>query len=89
MAGARLALHPPRSMQYAAQVYDVRAMPRLLNSISFSGGMGTPALLHFHPRFSSTLLVASANGAFAMADCLSPACQPTHQVQHLHIGLTP
>ena len=62
------------------QVYDVRALPRLVSSIPFTGGLGTPALLRFHPKFSSTLLVASAKGTFTMADAQGAAFHPTHQV---------
>lgn len=55
-------------------------MPRLLGSIPFTGGQGTPALVRFHPKFSNTLLIASATGAFTLADAQSTAFQPTHQV---------
>ena len=47
------------------QVFDVRMTPRMLSSVPFAPG---PSLLRFHPRFSSTLLLASASGAFTLAD---------------------
>ncbi len=48
-----------------AQVFDVRMGARMLASVPFAPG---PAMLRFHPRFSSTLLLASASGAFTLAD---------------------
>lgn len=47
------------------QVFDVRMTPRMLCSVPFAPG---PSLLRFHPRFNSTMLLASAGGAFTMAD---------------------
>lgn len=47
------------------QLFDVRMGARMLSSVPFAPG---PALLRFHPRFSSTLLLASASGAFTLAD---------------------
>ncbi|KAK9796711.1 hypothetical protein WJX73_008700 [Symbiochloris irregularis] len=60
------------------KVFDVRVLPRMLGSYPFTGG--TPALLRFHPKFSSTLLVASAKGAFTLADVNGPAFHPSYQV---------
>ena len=47
------------------QVYDLRSVPRMTSSFAFNSG---PTLLKFHPKLSSTLLVASARGVFTLAD---------------------
>lgn len=78
----RCLLHPPCAvMAHAApcilspptlhmraqvpQVFDVRMTPRMLSSVPFAAG---PSVLRFHPRYTSTLLLASAGGAFTLAD---------------------
>lgn len=43
----------------------MRMTPRLLSTVPFAAG---PTMLRLHPRFSSTLLLASASGAFTLAD---------------------
>lgn len=60
-----------------AQVFDVRMGARMLASVPFAPG---PALLRFHPRFSSTLLLGSASGAFTLADA-----QGMSGVQHVSV----
>eukprot|EP00208_Stichococcus_sp_RCC1054_P007145 CAMPEP_0206139688 /NCGR_PEP_ID=MMETSP1473-20131121/7013_1 /ASSEMBLY_ACC=CAM_ASM_001109 /TAXON_ID=1461547 /ORGANISM="Stichococcus sp, Strain RCC1054" /LENGTH=1376 /DNA_ID=CAMNT_0053533577 /DNA_START=121 /DNA_END=4251 /DNA_ORIENTATION=- len=47
------------------KVYDVRMTARMLAMLPFTAG---PAILRFHPMFSSTVLVASASGIFSLAD---------------------
>lgn len=47
------------------QVYDLRLAPRMTASIPFPAG---PSLLRFHPKFSSTILIASSSGTFTLAD---------------------
>lgn len=59
-----------------AKVFDLRAAPRLLTSIPFHAG---PAMLAFHPKFSATLLIASASGTFSLADTGSQGFSPTYQ----------
>lgn len=60
----RAAAHLP-TLHAHDQVFDVRMGARMLASVPFAPG---PALLRFHPRFSSTLLLGSASGAFTLAD---------------------
>lgn len=50
------------------QIFDMRSTGRVLQQINFRGG---PIKLEFIPRFSSTLLVTGASGAFATVDVLS------------------
>ena len=52
------------------QVYDLRSVPRMTSSFAFNSG---PTLLKFHPKLSSTLLVASARGVFTLADASGAA----------------
>ena len=51
------------SLERQIKVFDVRMVPRLLCMLPFGAG---PSLLRFHPRLSSTLVVASTSGS-AMA----------------------
>lgn len=57
-------LHPP-CPPHPPQVFDVRMTPRMLASVPFAAG---PSVLRFHPCLPSTLLLASAGGAFTLAD---------------------
>lgn len=50
---------------FALQVYDLRAAPHMTGSVAFPAG---PSLLRFHPKFSTTLLIASSSGTFTLAD---------------------
>lgn len=59
------------------QVFDVRAGPRLLHTVPFRPG---PGLLSFHPKFSSTLLIASQSGIFTLSDIQGSTNGPTYQV---------
>lgn len=59
------------------QVYDLRSVPRMTSSFAFNSG---PALLNFHPKLSSTLLVASARGTFTLADANGAAYSRYEQV---------
>jgi PAB-dependent poly(A)-specific ribonuclease subunit 2 len=47
------------------KVYDLRMGARMASSLGFNPG---PALLRLHPKFSSTLLLASLGGTFTLAD---------------------
>ncbi|BDA40432.1 probable PAN2-PAN3 deadenylation complex catalytic subunit pan2 [Coccomyxa sp. Obi] len=47
------------------KVYDLRSAPRMTASVPFPAG---PSLLRFHPKFSSTILIASSLGSFTLAD---------------------
>lgn len=58
------------------KIFDLRAMPRLLTSIPFHAG---PTMLAFHPKFSASLLIASASGAFTLADTGCQGFSPTYQ----------
>lgn len=71
------------------QVYDLRMVPRMTSSFAFNSG---PAMLKFHPKLSSTLLVASARGVFTMADANGAAYSRYEQVRsacisnyHVHL----
>ena len=57
--------HPIFGRTVPRQVFDIRAAPRILAHVPFHAG---PACLRFLPRFSSTLLVASASGLFSLLD---------------------
>jgi hypothetical protein len=59
------------------QVFDIRALPRLVGSVPFPAG---PSMLHFHPKLSGTLLVASNSGVFTMASTQGGRFNQTHQV---------
>ncbi|KAL4859552.1 PAN2-PAN3 deadenylation complex catalytic subunit pan2 [Chlorella vulgaris] len=61
-----------------AKVFDVRMTPRMLCSVPFAPG---PSLLRFHPRFNSTMLLASAGGAFTMADAQGMSASGLYQVE--------
>lgn len=67
-------LHPQPAL--TLQVFDLRASPRLLSSIPFGAG---PSMLRFHPKFSSTLLVAGAQGVFVLADASGASYNRTYQ----------
>eukprot|EP00884_Botryococcus_braunii_P016717 jgi/Botrbrau1/3729/Bobra.0363s0014.1 len=58
------------------KVYDIRGVPRMTGSISFPA----PSLLQFHPQFSNTLLIASANGMFSLSDASGATFSPPQQV---------
>ncbi len=60
-----------------AQVYDLRSVPRMTSSFVFNSG---PTMLRFHPKLSSTLLVASARGVFTLADANGAAYSRYEQV---------
>ena len=62
----------------AMQVYDLRSVPRMTSSFVFNSG---PTLLRFHPKLSSTLLVASARGVFTLADANGAAYSRYEQVR--------
>lgn len=49
----------------------------MVGSVSFPAGA---AMLHFHPKFSSTLLVASASGLFSLSDTQGSTYNQTYQV---------
>lgn len=70
--------HGQLVMEPFVKVYDLRAAPRLLTSVPFHGGA---AMLAFHPKFSATLLIASASGAFSLADTGSQGYSPTYQAR--------
>ena len=59
------------------QVYDLRSVPRMTSSFAFNSG---PSMLKFHPKLSSTLLVASARGVFTLADAGGAAYSHYEQV---------
>ena len=59
-------------MPACLQVFDVRMTPRMLSSVPFAPG---PAILRFHPRFGDTLLLASAGGAFTLANAQGMSCE--------------
>ena len=64
---------PPRMPAcLPAQVFDVRMTPRMLSSLPFAPG---PSILRFHPRFGDTLLLASAGGAFTLANTQGMSCE--------------
>jgi hypothetical protein len=46
--------------------------PRMLSSLPFAPG---PSILRFHPRFGDTLLLASAGGAFTLANTQGMSCE--------------
>ena len=46
--------------------------PRMLSSVPFAPG---PSILRFHPRFGDTLLLASAGGAFTLANAQGMSCE--------------
>lgn len=57
----------------------------MTSSFAFNAG---PALLRFHPKFSSTLLVAARTGTFTLADANGGAFSRyeqvmTHHLQHI------
>ncbi|KAK9865738.1 hypothetical protein WJX84_006968 [Apatococcus fuscideae] len=60
------------------KVFDIRSTPRVLSSVQFRAG---PAMLAFHPKFTSTLLVASPAGVFSLIDAQISAYQQTMQVE--------
>ena len=60
------------------QVYDLRMVPRMTSSFAFNSG---PAMLKFHPKLSSTLLVASSHGVFTLADANGAAYSRYEQVR--------
>jgi hypothetical protein len=60
----------------SVRVYDVRGALRPLFSPPFSAG---PALLAWHPNFSTTLLVGAASGLFCLMDVGTSFAQ-TYQV---------
>ena len=71
------------------QVYDPKNAPRMASSLGFKRG---PPLLKFHPKLSSTLLVASARGVFTLADANGAAYSRYEQVRsacisnyHVHL----
>lgn len=69
------------------QVYDVRMAPRVLTMLPFAGG---PAILKFHPMFSSTFMVASNRGVFTLADAQGTSSfAQSHQVPFLSDHLSP
>lgn len=76
--GWRLQLLP------AVQVYDLRAGARMASSVPFNAGA---TLLRFHPKFSSTLLVASPNGTLTLADTGGATYNRYHQVRRHAPGL--
>ena len=59
------------------QVYDLRSVPRMTASVPFPAG---PSLLRFHPKFSSTILIASSSGSFTLADTSGTAFSPYERV---------
>ena len=59
------------------QVYDLRGGARMATSVAFNAG---PALARFHPKFSSTLVLASLSGAFTLADANAASFQRYQQV---------
>ena len=61
----------------ALQVFDLRSVPRMVNSVPFRPG---PSLLRFHPKFSSTLLIGSQAGIFTLSDIQGTTPGPTYQV---------
>ena len=65
-------------MLLTMQVYDLRMVPRMTSSFAFNSG---PAMLKFHPKLSSTLLVASARGVFTLADANGAAYSRYEQVR--------
>ncbi|KAL0035726.1 hypothetical protein WJX77_000104 [Trebouxia sp. C0004] len=60
------------------KVYDLRSVPRLLNTVPFRPG---PSLVRFHPKFSSTLLIGSQAGIFTLSDIQGTAPGPTYQIE--------
>ena len=62
---------------FVVQVFDVRSTPRVLSSVQFRAG---PAMLAFHPKFTSTLLVVSPSGVFSLIDAQGSAFAQTMQV---------
>lgn len=65
-------------MRAGFQVYDVRMAPRVLTMLPFAAG---PAILKFHPMFTSTFLVAANRGVFSLADAQGTSSfAQTHQV---------
>lgn len=60
------------------QVYDLRSTAKVMATIPFSAG---PALLRFHPRLSSTLLVAASSGIFSLAQIQGAPYTPMTQVK--------
>jgi hypothetical protein len=49
----------------------------MTSSFAFNAG---PSMLRFHPKFSSTLLVAAATGTFTLADANGGAFSRYEQV---------
>lgn len=62
------------------QVFDIRSTPRVLSSVHFRAG---PAMLAFHPKFTSTLLVSSPAGVISLIDAQLNAFQQTMQVREV------
>lgn len=60
-----------------AQVFDLRSAARMASSVPFNAGA---TLLRFHPKFSSTLLVASPGGTLTLADTGGATYNRYHQV---------
>ncbi|KAK9820479.1 hypothetical protein WJX72_010776 [[Myrmecia] bisecta] len=60
------------------KVFDVRMAPRVLGNIPFRAG---PSMLCFHPKLSSTILVASTTGVFTLADVQGASFSRTYQVE--------
>ncbi|CAL8467279.1 g6816 [Coccomyxa elongata] len=55
----------PIMAESCVKVYDLRLAPRMTASVPFPA---SPSLLRFHPKFSSTILIASSSGTFTLAD---------------------